>query len=152
MLSLKNFKVFAVALITELKPLPITCPNSAISFLLSSTVFFKSPKLLFNASKKPLETSTWNIKKASFKFYIVPNKVLAKSSIKFPNSPPVPNAFANPFIDSFALILTPSLNPAIALTPLSLKIMNQAHLVWLLIPPFLEKHLAAIPTYRVNAQ
>ena len=45
-------------LITELKPEPIICPNSAISFLLSSTVFFKSPKLLFNASKKPLETST----------------------------------------------------------------------------------------------
>ena len=57
-LSLKNFKVFAVALIATLNPLPIRFPNSAISSLFASTVYFRSPKFSFNAPKKPLETST----------------------------------------------------------------------------------------------
>ena len=118
--SFKNFTAFAVPSIVLENISPKFLPNSAIAFLLSSADFLRSPKLLFNASKKPLETSTWKIKKASFMFDIVPNKVWLKLSIKFPNFPPVPNAFESLIIDSSTLTLTPAWKPAIAVTALSL--------------------------------
>ena len=56
--SFKNFMILTVPLIAVDNPLPIVFPKSAIVLLFVSTVFFKSPKLSFNAPKKPLATST----------------------------------------------------------------------------------------------
>ena len=98
--------------------------NLIVNKNLKQNKIFKNKINLINVNyspKKPFETSTWKIKKASFMLLIVPNKVLLRSSIRFPNSPPVPNALDKPCIDSLVFIETPSLKPAIALTPLSLK-------------------------------
>ena len=81
---------------------------------------FKSPSCDFNSSKKPAAISVCIVKKASFKFDTVPDKVCASLLVSSPNLPPVPNAFANPFIDSSTLVLTPAEKPAIAVTALSL--------------------------------
>jgi len=107
-------------IIASAKFSPILLLNLLIASSLVSVNFFKSPSCVFSSSKKPDAISVCIVKKASFKFDTVPDKVCASLLVSSPNLPPVPNAFDNPLIESSTLTATPAEKPAIAVTALSL--------------------------------